>query len=85
MAAKAMLDFSRYSLGAAARKQACAVCHITQKASCALRLAGPCELINDGDNFREGQLDSFTIDQLPDVGPIEQVSYWVAQCCSSCV
>ena len=80
MAAKAMLDFLRYSLGAAARQLACAVCHITQKASCALRLAGPCELINDGDKFREGQLDSFTIDQLPDVGPIEQVNNWLAQC-----
>ena len=43
-------------------------------------LAGPCELINDGDNFREGQLDSFTIDQLPDVGPIEQVRSQLMQC-----
>ena len=46
---------------------------------CALRPAGPCELVNDGDNFQEGQLDSFTIDQLPDVGPIEQVRCQLVQ------
>ena len=78
-------ECSPYLLGAAARKLASIGWLHTYNAGCTLRPAGPCELINDHDNFREGQLDSFTIDQLPDVGPIEQASGWLEQYNSWCL
>ena len=35
--------------------------------------AGPIQLVNDGSSFQRGSLDVMTLDELPDVGPIQQV------------
>ena len=35
--------------------------------------AGPIQLANSGDSFQRGGLDVMTLDDLPDIGPIQQV------------
>lgn len=35
--------------------------------------AGPVQLANDGNSFQRGGLDEMTLDDLPDIGPIQQV------------
>ena len=36
--------------------------------------AGPFQMVNDGQTFQQGSLDTITLDGLPDLGPIQQVS-----------
>ena len=35
--------------------------------------AGPIQLVNDGSSFQRGSLDVLTLDDLSDIGPIQQV------------
>lgn len=35
--------------------------------------AGPIQLVNTGGSFQRGSLDMMTLDELPDIGPIQQV------------
>ena len=35
--------------------------------------AGPIQLVNNGGNFQRGSLDVMTLDDLPDIGAIQQV------------
>lgn len=35
--------------------------------------AGPIQLVNNGGSFQRGSLDVVTLDELPDIGPIQQV------------
>ena len=35
--------------------------------------AGPIQLVNTGGSFQRGSLDVMTLDELPDIGPIQQV------------
>lgn len=35
--------------------------------------AGPIQLVNTGSSFQRGSLDVMTLDELPDIGPIQQV------------
>lgn len=35
--------------------------------------AGPVQLFNHGESFQQGSLDTITLDELPDIGPIQQV------------
>ena len=43
--------------------------------------AGPVQLVNNGNSFQRGQLDEITVEELPDVGHIQQVRKpWPVAC-----